>query len=412
MEKMKVFDKMFRQITGLFIFVIFIICSLPFILTQNSDSFDFKDTGEIGDTIGGTMTPFIGIAAAFLTFLAFWIQKKANDQQRADFTTQLKKNNLDAFETKFFELIRLHRDNISELNYSKSDGTISHKSINRKVFRVIFQEFIECYREVTKFSRFTAIGNILNPKYKERLESIIIRKNLKCDIRELVVIDIAYSIVFYGVGIEGLSVLRDRFKSRYQGEYYYRLLSFIRLKPKKELREDFEMWESLRTEETKYLKQLIDEIYEFRYSKILPQTLNNKSRQILIRNYDFEKYYGGHQHRLGHYFRHLYQSYKFLRSNVDLDPYQEDFYSRTLRSQMSTYEQALLVVNSISSLGMNWEYTLTSEDPQNVKENGLITKYNIIKNLPGNHIFGITYRKYYPNVKFESREEDNVEEEL
>ena len=45
----------------------------------------FSDTGEIGDTIGGITGPFIAIAAAGLTFIAFWVQYKANIQQRQDF---------------------------------------------------------------------------------------------------------------------------------------------------------------------------------------------------------------------------------------------------------------------------------------------------------------------------------------
>lgn len=68
---------------------------------------------------------------------------------------------------------------------------------------------------------------------------------------------------------------------------------------------------------------------------------------------------------------------------------------------MSTYEQALLLVNSISSIGMKWEFTPdSSESDENHSK--LITKYNLIKNLPGQHLFGIRYKTYYPSVKYES----------
>jgi hypothetical protein len=36
-----------------------------------------------------------------------------------------------------------------------------------------------------------------------------------------------------------------------------------------------------------------------------------------------------------------------------------------------------------------------------VKNNRLITKYNLIKNLPGENILGIEYLHYYPTVKYE-----------
>ena len=50
-----------------------IILILPAILTLPG-YVDFSNTGEIGDTIGGIMNPFIAIIAAFLTFFAFWVQ--------------------------------------------------------------------------------------------------------------------------------------------------------------------------------------------------------------------------------------------------------------------------------------------------------------------------------------------------
>ena len=62
------------------LFVTVIICWLPYLLTQFS-ILDFTETGQIGDTIGGTMSPFVGILAAVLTFMAFWIQYQANEEQ-------------------------------------------------------------------------------------------------------------------------------------------------------------------------------------------------------------------------------------------------------------------------------------------------------------------------------------------
>ena len=78
------FDKSFWKSFGWFLFIAIVICSLPWVLTREW-LLDFSDTGEIGDTIGGIMGPFIAIAAAGLTFIAFWVQYKANIQQRQDF---------------------------------------------------------------------------------------------------------------------------------------------------------------------------------------------------------------------------------------------------------------------------------------------------------------------------------------
>ena len=43
---------------------------------------DFTNTGQIGDTIGGTMSPFVGIAGVIMTFVAFMMQVRANEIQR------------------------------------------------------------------------------------------------------------------------------------------------------------------------------------------------------------------------------------------------------------------------------------------------------------------------------------------
>ena len=74
-----------------------------------------------------------------------------------------------------------------------------------------------------------------------------------------------------------------------------------------------------------------------------------------------------------------------------------------LRAQLSTYEQALLFMNSISSIGMKWEYLPEPTDNQK-NCSKLITKYNLIKNLSGNHIFGIHYKNYYPDGSYETDE--------
>lgn len=65
-------------------------CFAPCLLTGSSqyEKFDFTETGQIGDTIGGTMSPFVAIAGVLMTFIAFLMQVRANEIQRE----QLKKS--------------------------------------------------------------------------------------------------------------------------------------------------------------------------------------------------------------------------------------------------------------------------------------------------------------------------------
>jgi len=73
---------------------------------------------EIGDSIGGIMNPIIGLSASVLTFLAFYIQFKANKEQREFFYIGLEKEKQkhedEKKEEKLFE-IKSHKSNIQIL---------------------------------------------------------------------------------------------------------------------------------------------------------------------------------------------------------------------------------------------------------------------------------------------------------
>jgi hypothetical protein len=58
-----------------------VILILPFILTGHyfHERFNFSETGQIGDTIGGITAPFMNLIGAFLVFYALKAQVKANE---------------------------------------------------------------------------------------------------------------------------------------------------------------------------------------------------------------------------------------------------------------------------------------------------------------------------------------------
>ena len=118
-----------------------VILLLPILLTKLPFCFfDFSDTGEVGDTIGGIMGPFVAIAASILTFLAFWVQFKANEQQRKDIA-------LERFESNFFELLHFHQEitnelllkcNLHNIKYKNNQQPIEEKG--RDVFRLLYEK--------------------------------------------------------------------------------------------------------------------------------------------------------------------------------------------------------------------------------------------------------------------------------
>jgi hypothetical protein len=305
-------------------------------------------------------------------------------------------------------MVHLHRENVSEMKYTQFDCNSEEMqtSENRKVFRVIFREFLDCYREVKRFSNSKKVEDYILPKHKQQLEKLIKNSNVKIDIIEFALIDIAYYIFFFGIEEEGEIVLRHSFKKRYNHFYFYGLLRFMKLKPKRENVDRWKKWRTLIDMGYKDFKRVNQEFYNYRKHLSL-ENLSTEAKELVYDN-EFSKYYGGHQHRLGHYFRHLFQSYKYLNYHPDLTDKEKYFYGKTLRAQLSTYEQALLFINSISNLGMKWELTpevnLKTASKEDVNKSKLITRYNLIKNLPGYHLSGLRYKTYYPNVKYETEE--------
>lgn len=104
----------------------------------------------------------------------------------------------------------------------------------------------------------------------------------------------------------------------------------------------------------------------------------------------------GIQYAVGHYYRHLYQTVNYINDRKILKYKKKYSYIKTLRAQLSTYEQILFYINSISRLGEIWE--LQQED-ENKK---LVTKFNLIKNIPLGILKDIEPNYVYDLVIYES----------
>lgn len=74
---------------GIWLLIIFIVIS-PALLTQLDWGFDFTQTGQIGDTIGGITAPLVNLLAAYLVYKSFEAQIRANTNQRHDHNEQMK----------------------------------------------------------------------------------------------------------------------------------------------------------------------------------------------------------------------------------------------------------------------------------------------------------------------------------
>jgi hypothetical protein len=114
---------------------IFLCIIAPIIATQKVfwKSFDFSETGQIGDTIGGITAPIVNIIGAILVFYALKAQIEANSLIQDQFDEQkeeeLKRKKL-AYITEQVNIIRAdlndfiftYRNNNLRYNYSGADG--------------------------------------------------------------------------------------------------------------------------------------------------------------------------------------------------------------------------------------------------------------------------------------------------
>lgn len=124
------FDKGFWKSFAWFLGMALLICCLPWLFAKHS-WIDFSSTGEIGDTIGGIMGPFIAIAAAGLTFIAFWVQYKANIQQRHDIA-------IERFERNLFEMIHIQQEITNGLLIEQIGGDVTSQR-GRDVFQFVYE---------------------------------------------------------------------------------------------------------------------------------------------------------------------------------------------------------------------------------------------------------------------------------
>lgn len=124
----KVFQADYVKHARYLLLLLMAILILPIFLTQLPFSFfDFSETGQIGDTIGGITAPFIGVIAGYLTFLAFHEQYRANIEAKNDLAKE-------RFESKFYNFLTL-------LNNLEINTTIPHVGNYKQAFHFMFYEF-------------------------------------------------------------------------------------------------------------------------------------------------------------------------------------------------------------------------------------------------------------------------------
>jgi hypothetical protein len=317
--------------TWLYVLIIIVTLSffvIPILLTQLSWFIKFDaESGAIGDTIGGIVNPIVALIAVIATFLAFYVQYKANQFQFRANTQQNHNFKLQQFESTFFELLRTHRENADEQSFEGSKG--------RAAFFEMFKLFERFYQNLSGFDEAT--------HYFSKRERI----------------NIAYYAVYFGIGWENAAPV----------EFRQKVTSLL-------LEKGVGVYTSFRN-------TIIDVV-----KKVGPEGVPQVNRNYVI----------GLQPTLSHYHRHLYQTVKFVHNTKFLKEDKKYQYLKTLRAQLSAYEQGILLINSLTSLGKMWEVPPEGEDMN------LITRYQLIKNMPWDIMEIVKPKEFYPKINYEIEE--------
>ncbi|RYE42438.1 MAG: hypothetical protein EOP48_23385 [Sphingobacteriales bacterium] len=307
-----------------------------------------------------------------LTFLAFWAQYDANIEQRRQFNQALENERtahanekvrlelertrqdeefsarqkefsetqklqqkqiasqelqarINLFETRFYTMLSIHRDNATNIEVNKIKG--------RKVFMHMLDELKLIYQVFDSF-------------YDENEEKY---SDLSLD----EVYNIAYLSFFFGIGEKSTPMVIDL------------------LTPSQE---------NFTIAVHKLIKNEIDNARIA--SKDPPLRKSFIEINVNGITYKWDKVYSlgvGHLRRLSHYVRHLYQMVKFVDEQpADFMSFEQKYeYVTNIRAQLSVHEQLLLYYNALSILGQPWMKRVRAEE-------NLLERYCILKSMPMN----------------------------
>ena len=151
----------FIIVVGICVFIFFwiILSTHNIILTPEGETPDMPLTGNIGDFVGGTIGTIFTLASALLVIVTLREQEKQNARDR--------------FAQSFYEMLHLHRENVSEMSLSKGkEITIK----GRMVFSELIKEYMQVYKLIDSYcenilssSKCESVKNYLNVKEKRLL---------------------------------------------------------------------------------------------------------------------------------------------------------------------------------------------------------------------------------------------------
>ncbi len=285
---------------------------------------DTTKASELGQFIGGYLGTILLLASVALLIGSFRSQRATGERT--------------AFESRFFELLKFHRENVSEIAIGDRVG--------RKVFIPLIREF----RETLGIVRHCC--EQLAPTYPQ-------------DRR----VDLAYMVFYYGVGSNSTPVLRAAIRNDHPAQLIGCVI------------------ESMEQTQTAYRSTVSELKAVPRHNEFVTALRERLSTLTSLPYTPFD----GHQSRLGHYYRHLFHLVRYAKTNVPKGLSATD-YVDLVRAQLTNHEQALLCVNALSRIGARWrseQYITVFDLIKNIPENFF------------DPLFEVNVRVLFKDVRFE-----------
>lgn len=299
--------------------------------------------GTHGDMFGAVNSVFSGLAFAGI-IISLYLQRidLKNQQEQLElnyeevkqtnreFKTQNDTLQVQKFENQYYKMIDLHKSNVNEIMIPFFDSQESTNSL-RDNKKIELQSAESTLRELSGKKGF--VDMVKEIAYCLKItQNILSEKEL--NYQEIDINEFAYSIFFFGV--------------------------FSEVNHSNKIHHDFQeqIIKVIKREQSDYKKNLT----------------SGATQKVKTRYVPFQ----GHESRLGHYFRHLFQTVKYvvLQEKKGLIEYDETRqYLRVLRAQLSNAEQLMLYYNYMCGFGANW-------DRLGDKGHEFFTKYRMIHNMP------------------------------
>ncbi|MEJ2905153.1 putative phage abortive infection protein [Pedobacter panaciterrae] len=346
---------------------IFLVLSIQLLFQHPPNNKSIAVDFTVFEGYGSALTGIFSIVSVYLLYKTLTYQVDSYD--------------LNQFENRVFELIRYHRDNVDSIKMRAPDKAEVVYYDGRKALREIHKQMILIIKDIRGIFENNSAYKISNLN-AQNIDEVADRLNLP--VHKLDLYNVAYLCLFFGLSEEGKISIEDALKDRYSETCIKMVIAKLNKRSAKWQREN-------------------------KIGEGLPAKFPSKSKT---------KYFGGHQYRLGHFFRHLFQIVTYIDNNNDISFAKKYEYVKILRAQLSTYEQTLIFFNSISKLGMAWELNVDCTGIASNKQKdfkvyrGLITKYNFIRNVPNEFITSIRIDEIYPNITFESCEDNKIKKDF